>query len=460
MSDLTLDEALEAIGASGELDDEFWDARPTLKHIRMAAHARQRSAPAVLGVVLARVAAMADHRLRIPPIVGTDAGLALITIVLANPGVGKSTAAYLAGELAPGPPEPADGAPGYLADNLPVGTGEGMAEVYFGIEEETDSKGKVTRIKRQVRHNAFFLIDEGQVLGEIGNRKGATLLPTIRSAFTGATIGQTNASEDRKRVLKAGTYSLGMVVALQTILAGPLLDDAAGGTPQRCLWLPATDPTIPDCPPAWPGALPVWWRSPERLSGVDADGYADMRVPPIEVAEEVAEEVRAADLARVRGQVVTDPLQAHHDLLRLKVAAALAMLDGRFGITMEDWQLATVIKAHSDLVRTSVAEAVKQEAVQREAQQSTRMARRAAHADAFVAQRRTVDAARWVAKKVWDQPERWTVSHLRRAIDARKRDVFNDALESAVAEGWVVVAQQEGQGADKRTVRPGPQRWV
>ena len=50
--------------APGALPDEFWTARPELAHIRQAAHARQRSAPAVLHAALARVAAGAPHNLR------------------------------------------------------------------------------------------------------------------------------------------------------------------------------------------------------------------------------------------------------------------------------------------------------------------------------------------------------------------------------------------------------------
>lgn len=444
----------------GLLDEDFWDARPYLKHIRDAAHSRQRSAAAVLGVTLARIAACLPHRLRIPPIVGTDAGLSLITVVLAPPGVGKSTASALASELVPAP-EGLD-----LADELPIGSGEGMAETFFGLEDEPDERGKSRKVKRQVRHNAYFYADEGQVLAEIGRRQNAVLLPTIRSAFSGTALGQMNASEERRRVVPAGAYTLGIVVAMQTTLAGALLDDAEGGTPQRCLWMPATDHTIPDQAPAWPGRLD--WTPPTReaLAAMRADGWLIGEQTYLAVADAVVDEVRAADLARVRGAVAVHALDAHEGLLRLKIAALLAVLDGRLNVNEEDWQLATVIKAASDRTRASVIRTIDAKAAADEAARAARAKERAVssavasaiESDSAVAHRRTIDGARWIARKVWADPDHWLVSGLRRAMDSRKRDVFTDALDHAVAEGWVVVASEHGQGADKRAVRPGEQR--
>lgn len=433
------------------LDDDFWGSRVYLKHLRDAAHSRQRSAPAVLGVVLARVAAMVNHRLRIPPIVGSDAGLSLITVVLAPPGVGKSTASHIGSHLLPAPTGLE------IADQLPIGTGEGLVEVFFDIVDEEDDTGKTKKVKKQVRHNAFFYIDEGQVLAELGTRKNATLLPTIRSAFTGATLGQMNASEERRRLLPSGSYTVGVVVALQTVLAGALLDDAEGGTPQRMLWLPAVDPTIPDNPPVWPGILP--WQPPnqEAINVLRNDGWLIGEDAHLTVAESIQREVRAADLRRARGEEATALLDAHEGLLRLKLAALLAILDGRLDIGEEDWQLAACVKQASNDTRTTVEEAVKQDAARREAEQSSRLARRAVQADVAVAERRVIDCARKVAQKVWREPERWTVAELRRSM-SRWRDVLDEGVEHAVLEGWVVEKTEPGQGANKRLLRRGETR--
>jgi len=434
------------------LDGDFWDARPYLKHLRNAAHARQRSAPAVLGVVLARVAACVDHRLRIPPIVGSDVGLSLFTAVLAPPGVGKSTATAIGTEVLP-PPDGLD-----IADQLPVGTGEGLVEVFFGFVEETDEDtGKPKKVKKQVRHNAFFSVDEGQVLAELGTRRNAVLLPTIRSAFTGATLGQMNASEERRRILTRGSYSIGMALALQTVLAGALLDDAEGGTPQRMLWLPAVDPEIPDDSPNWPGPLP--WSPPTReaINDLRDDGWLIGDTAHLDVAEVICRRIKAADLARARGVETTTLLEAHGELLQLKIAALLAVLDGRLNISEEDFQLAACIKATSDATRAAVEDTVRRDAAKREDEASFRQAQRAVKADVLISERRVVDCSRKIALKVAAEPERWTFAELRRDM-SRWRDVFPDGVERAVSEGWITVVTEPGQGDAKRWLRLGKVR--
>jgi hypothetical protein len=427
-------------------DGQFWETRSYLKHIRAAAHARQRSAPAVLGVVLARAAAMVSHRLHLPAIVGAPAGLSLITVVLAPPGVGKSTANQIGAMLIP--PH------GDVADQLPIGSGEGFAEVFFGMVDESDDQGKPQRVRQQVRHNAYWFVDEGQVLGELGTRRNATLLPAIRSAFTGATLGQMNASEERRRIVPSGSYTIGMTVAMQTVLAGALLDDAEGGTPQRMLWLPAIDPTIPDGLPSWPGRLPWSPPGPAQVDQLQGEVLSPWRSVYLPVAESVKAEIRAADLQRARGQTTAGLLDAHEGLLRLKVAALLAILDGRLDLVEEDWHLAEVVKGLSDATRASVEQQIASRAGLEETQKSARLARRAADADAVVAQRRMVDCSRKIAEKVWVEPERWTRKALLMSM-RRWRDVFDEGLDSAVAQGWVSEVAEPGQGSGQRGLRPG-----
>lgn len=451
MSAPTFEERVAGLRAE-KTQQDFWQARPYLKHLREAAHARQRSAPAVLGVVLARVAALVDHRLRIPPIVGSDAGLSIIAVILAPPGVGKSTASSIGTALLPAP------AGLDVADNLPIGTGEGMVEALYSVVDEIDpDTGKTTKVRKQVRHNAYYFIDEGQVLTEIGNRRGATLLPTIRTIFTGGVLGNMNASEERRRILPSGSYSMGIVVAMQTTLAGGLLQDAEGGTPQRMLWLSAIDPTIPDDAPGWPGPLP--WQAPgsDALRALRGDGWLVGDEAFLEVAAPIQAEIRAADLGRARGQLTTAVLDAHEGLLRLKVAAALAILDGRLDLGVEDWQLAAEIKAWSDTSRSAVEETVSQRAAEQERQTSTKLADRAVHAERAVERRRIVDCARKIAVKVWAEPERWTRKELIMSMRLW-RDVLDEGLDHAVVEGWVIAVDETGQGPARRAVRPGARR--
>lgn len=445
-------EAAEPVGPR-RLDAEFWDKRPYLAHIRQAAHARQRSAPAVLGVVLARAAAVINHRIRLPAIVGADSSVSIIDAIVAASGVGKTSANSIAAELLPVPPG-LD-----MLDQLPIGTGEGIAEAFFDIAEETNDKGKVVKVKRQARHNAFFYVDEGQVLGELGNRKGAVLLQTMRSAFSGSVLGQTNASEERRRVLPARSYTISFVIGIQTELAGAILDDAAGGTPQRVLWWSGVDPTVPDERPEWPGRLP--WSPPDttRIVGLGDDGKVLTDKDPVylEVAESIQVEIRAGDLARVRGESILDALDAHAQLVQLKVAALLALLDDRLAVGEEDWQLAARIKTESDATRAMVEASVAAAKAEKSRERSRALADQAAHQDVAVRHRRTVDCARRIAAKVWADPKRWQVSTLRREL-RRWREEFNDGLDHAFAEAWVVEVTEPGQGEARRLLWPGDRR--
>jgi len=225
--------------------------------------------------------------------------------------------------------------------------------------------------------------------------------------------------------------------------------------------LPAIDPTIPDAAPSWPGQLP--WQPPgsdalrQFQAGRDELYWAIGGEIHLQVAEPIQAEIRSADLGRARGEITTAVLDAHEGLLRLKVAAALAILDGRLDLNVEDWQLAAEIKRWSDAARDEVEQTLSRQAAEQERQASARLASRAIHTEKAMERRKIVDCARKVAARVWTEPERWTVSELRRSMRSW-RDVLDEGLEHAVAEGWVVEAAEPGRGDSKRTVRTGERR--
>ncbi len=421
----------KAITPAAVLPDEFWHARPALEHIRCAAHSRQRSADALFHIVLARIASQIPHTLTIPGIVGTAASLSYFAATISSPGIGKSTANGIAEELLP--------APEWVLDQMPPGSGEGMAEMFFEMVEDIDADGKTIKVKRQVKHNAFVYADEGQAVTEMGGRKGATLLPTLRSIWTGGSLGQTNARIETHRVVPALSYVLGLNLSLQGSKASALLDDADGGTPQRFGWACAFDPTVPDIEdqPEWPG--PLDWAPPPTIHNVR-----------LGIAPEIVREVKLADLARVRGDVVVDALDAHGDLYQLKVAGLLAVLDKRDHVNLEDWALAATVRACSNQVRAGVIATVMADAASKEQEATDRHVRREVAADAAVRSRRVVDCARKIAHRVKDRPGLSPGKH--RALMRVWRDVFDDGLDVALAEGWVRERTEAGQGTEKRVL--------
>jgi hypothetical protein len=416
--------------APGTLPESFWNARPALAHVRQAAHSRQVSASAVLHVILARVAAAIPHTLELPATVGGAVPLCYAAALMGPSGVGKSGANRVGTELLPLPTDPADNLPGpIVADQLPLGSGEGLVETLFEWVDEPTADGKKTKkVKKQVRHNAYVYADEGRVLSDIGNRSGSTLLPTICSIWTGATLGQTNAAQERRRIVPAGNYTFGIVIALQTAKAGALLDDVDAGTPQRFAWAYATDPSVPDVEPEWPGALD--WQPPAQVVDLQAEGKAK---------------------TYRRHQLGLDPV------IR---AGLLAILDGRLAINLDDWALAKMIKAASDEVRTELVTITGEEATRRnEAAGRMAGARQDVATETVEARRltRIVDVARKVAEKVHGDKVA-TVAKVRRNLAATQRPALDDALELALDEGWIVEDQEPGQGGAQRILRPGDRR--
>jgi hypothetical protein len=443
-----------AVTTITELPDTFWNARPQLEHIRTAAHSRLLSAPAVLHAVLARIAAQSPHTIELPPIVGTTAPLCFFATLIAAPGVGKSSANGVAAALVPNLLNDGMREHDQFADQLPLGSGEGLVDVLCAFVKEETADGK-KNVKRQVRNNAFVFVDEGQVLAELGGRSGSTLLPTLRTIWSGGVLGSTNASAERKRLVPGGGYSFGVVVAIQEGHAGALLNDVAAGTPQRFAWARGTDPTVPDVSPDWPG--PLGWELPgfaamcriEDQSGRWGDRH------PLPVAPEIVDEIRDRSRSRIRGETTVDQYDAHSDLLRLKMAALLAILDGRLDVGIEDWRLAEVMKNSSDAVRDSVIAIAVEEARQKESATSARHAARHVAADTAIEESRTFTAARKIAAKVHDEPDRWTVRTMQQAM-RRYRDEFTDALDHATDAGWITEHAEPGSSQDKRALRPGP----
>lgn len=353
------------------LPDDFWAARPELKHIRDAAHSRACSGDLVLHAVLARLSGMLDPTLRFD--VGRGPGsLNLFVAAVGGSGIGKTSGARLARELVETPKHLRstcdDGRPAFH-DGLPLGSGEGMAEAFMGhIRRETgeiDKKGNpvTERVRAQVRHNVFFSVDEGESLTRTSERSGSTIGPTIRSAWVGEMLGQSNASEDRIRIITAGTYSLGMLVGYQPRTAAPLLADAGPGTPQRFLWCSAHDRAVPAQRVPHPGPLYV--------PLVDSGGWPYSGTMPADPS--IVDELWARTVAIAHGELAVEPLDAHEPLLRAKVAALLALLDRRTDITREDWDLSGCVWDTSCGVRDGLL-AVGASARQREREERMREA--------------------------------------------------------------------------------------
>lgn len=314
-----------------QLPQSFYESTPYLRHIRQAAHALRVAPDAVLVATLCRIAAAT------PPTTYIDTPeptpLNLIGALIAAPGNGKSLANATAIRLVPNLGLGVN-------DSLPLGTGEGLVESYFESISVVNDNGKGKHFeKRQAFKSGYFYCDEGETLFTLTTRKGATILQTLRTAWSGGVLGNTNANVETRRKLERNSYRACVVVAFQPSCGSALVADSHGGTPQRFIFASATDIEMPTVAPSNPGVL----------------GYDPTNEPvAIRVNNEILRELDANKVNRARGTVQIDALDTHVDYNRLRVAALFALLDHRRIIELSHWNNATLVLDNSKQVRRTL----------------------------------------------------------------------------------------------------------
>jgi hypothetical protein len=427
----------------GLLPEEFWSARPTFQRIRAAAHAEARSGDVLLYTTLARLSGMLSHRIKMRTGILGRGSMNLFVALVGAPGAGKSSGASGARELIPSAdPE--------FRDGMPLGSGEGVAEIFMGIvEEETGEfiqRGKnagdpvTVKVRKQVRHNAFFYVDEGERLTQLAGRQGQVVSETLRSAAMGETLGQTNATEERTRYIAPGSYSLGLVIGYQPTTVTALLADGHTGTPQRFFWVWAEDPTIPFNPPDNPGPIELDPRVQTTRHAID-----------VEFPTAIKDLIRNERVRRAQGELEVPELDGHHRFMTAKMAGLLALLEGRFEVDEMDWKLAEMAWQASCAVRDSLVERARREtkaAKDQQAKEKIQYEVAAAKAKRG-AEYRVMRIAGGVAKHVAEGgPGGLTYNGVRMKIASRDRDVLEEAIDIAVSKGWII------EDGDKYAVGP------
>jgi hypothetical protein len=438
------------------LPEEFWGARELFKQVWAAAKAEGAAPDAVLGVALARAAAMVSHELTFNS--GKPGSFNLFVNLVAPSGIGKSEAMRSGKQLIALPP--------YLCDQngeinrdryreASLGSGEGMAEIYMGVKDvETGEfvrsgpgKGdpKTKPVRTQIRNNAFLHLDEGETLTKMTERRGSTVGQIIRSAWVGAHLGQANAAELTTRDIPAFSYAMGLVIGFQPHAAQELLGDGGGGTPQRFLWLSALDPDMAPAPadPPPPYLLPL----------ADESGLARRGV--VDFPQEIKEALWNALRFKNNNPEEVEEINSHEPLMRCKLAALLAVLDSRMKVNAEDWRLSGMLWAVSCAVRDRLIEYGKQEKTR------ARNAERDRHVELVAAgeaarievSERVVSYAKSVAERiglaVLAGSEGLGRSEERRRIKSSLRQAWDAGLEYAQARGWVRLSE------DRAMILPG-----
>lgn len=329
-------------------DEIFWNFRPELKYIFDVSKAKMVSPQAVLGSVLAHVSAALPPEVVLPATIGEEASLNLFVCFVGQSGAGKGNATKVAAKLFD------YSASGFKYSEAIPGSGEGIIGMYTGFDPEK---------KEYVQHtkNALLNIDEIDNLAATGNRSGSTLIPVLRSAFSGEKLGWNYVKNPAQ--LNPHSYRMCLQVSAQPLRSAWLLDDVDGGLPQRFVFVSCNDP---DC--ADPSNLPelpnpLAWKVPNEILSIKkkqleiADqneknkkglfgqlagevlhksGYIEVKL-----CKQAQDTIRIAAFNRLRGNSVA--LDGHLLLVRTKVAALLAILNGRLNVTDEDWELSQLV---------------------------------------------------------------------------------------------------------------------
>lgn len=310
--------------------EDFWSSRRSLHHLHTFARARRVAPWAVLGAALAQVVAATEPNAQLPPTIGSYASLNLFVGLVGKPGTGKDAARKVAKEALELPKDSK-----FLT--APLGSGEGLAHMFMREGKEG---------AEQVNDAALVTIGEIDTLTALVKRQSSTVASQLRQAAMGEELGFFYVDTSKRMMVPEHRYRMCLLAGIQPKRAGGLLGDADGGTPQRFVWLPAYDPDAPDDAPECPE--PMLWVPPKwhEAGGKQAGG---MYRAAVQLPKAATDMVIAAHLARTRGQ--GDALDGHAILTRLKVAAALAILEGRTYVDDMDWELSGTVMATSDATR-------------------------------------------------------------------------------------------------------------
>lgn len=345
----------ELVQAPILLPDEFFDGCPELQIIKQAAHNRMVSPTALAMTLLARIASMADHKLRLPALVGSHVGLSFYTVLTAKVGGGKSSTVNLAQELLGTDPTSTREVE-VITGN---GTGEGLIQKHLTLQEV---EGQKQRIPTQTINNVFWYIDEGMNLVKEFDRRGSQAAGILCSGWFCAGVGQNNATGELQRSLRPLSYNWGIVVAIQDDNAHNLLAQQGIGLTQRCFWVEGWDPTIPDPDhlPAWPGALD--WRHPPMPGDIPTELRGSLSAPAVD--EGAPRHVKLPDwyekeqkwaLFRQKQTGQADDLSEHLVLMEIKLSVLVAMLRGHIDPTDDDIRRARIaIGAHKKQIRRAM----------------------------------------------------------------------------------------------------------
>lgn len=410
---------------------EFWNARPVLRHLHDYARAQRVGPWAVFGSALARIICQTSHDVQLPATVASFASLNMFVGLVGESGDGK------------------DGAQDVAADAVwieherfkvsPLGSGEGLAHMF--MRQGRSSKEDPNPEPVQYNTSALVTVGEIDTLGSLVQRQSSTVTSQLRQAAMGQALGFFYADSSRRMIVPQHQYRLCLIAGIQPTRSGVLLNDSEGGTPQRFVWLPAGDPgaqyDVPDAP------TPLVWQAPDwgaLAPRAHSRGQARWLVTLPDITRET---IINARVGRLRGD--GEKLDSHAILTRTKVAAALAIMDGRCAVEVADWELSGVVMAVSDAQRARCLQALMRE------KEKVTMAKALEEADRSLVVEDRIDRTRVTkcsesARRLLLMHGPLTGSELRRRLKSTHRPHLEAALDALALSGEVEAEKLQGKG--------------
>lgn len=437
---------------TGEDVDTFWTAREVLTHIHTYAQAMYVSPWAMLGSVLSYVAALTPPRVK--AMTWAPASLNMYVGLVGESGSGKDTARDAAREWL------GEAAGDDRLLQREIGTGQGIVGAY--VTRERDPENDSRFISRRVRESVMVTISEIDQITAHARQQASTLVPTLRSAWMAQLLGGLYKDVTKDLSVSPHTYRLCMVVGIQPKKARPLIEDTSGGLPQRFLWMPAIDPTLPEDEDEDPELPDPWgWKPPHKLRGPDdpftVDGAGDDGGPVdnevlVAMCDSAMRVLRKERRARARGEMIGDDLATHDNLGRVKVAAALALLEERTEVSEEDWDLAGVVMKVSCSVRSQVVYGLNDEERKRREKERTEAVETEKALEKVRDATSIENAARRIAAVLTRNPGEWqSANPVKKKLSTKSRDCFAEAVDLLVEARRVETREIDGSG------RPGMQ---
>ena len=411
-------------------EGSFWGSRVLLSTVHAAARAQQVSPWAALAATLVRLSLTVPPSVVLPPLGRATTGhasLALFVGLAARSGGGKGLAdAAARGTLT----MPLDGR---AVRTIGSGSAEGVADAFTEWNDDPDDidAGKKAPRKIPQPYPGSVHISDSEIdkLAGLLKRDGSTLGGTLRGLWGGEAVSFPY--RGKAVDIAVHSYRVGLTLGVQLTQAGPLFEQAGGGTLQRFLWAPASNPFRDYDPPRAPS--PLVWEEPQW-----PEFTGGLRV--LDVAAQVRKELWVAHVDRDQ----LDPEETRSNEIRLRVAALLAIADRRTDVTEADWTDAGAVVAISRQTRIAAREALASEA----RRQVRSRAEARGEAEVIVEERvrsaTSVRIGNRILRYLGDQP--MTRKSLRAKFGSRDKVELDGALADLEDQGLIVSTAIPGQG--------------